>query len=716
MTLSHIVRFMGFVLTVVAAVPLYLSGEMPGIFWAASIAGLSMGVMVGSKAFSRQTEVVLQISVVGTLVVLFLTGFQADDRLLNSINFVFLVTITRGMRLRTSRHFFQLIGLSFLILSVSAITNLDISFGLSFLMYTIFLTWTLVYTHITQQVESSAHPDAVAAKASKFVTGKFLLGSSALGLSLLIFSLTVFVLFPRVSLGYFTPANKGETVQGFSDTIDLGHFGTIEASEKIILRLEFLSGTDNINPETTLYLRGISFDRYDGRGWSKSNNKKFPLRRFNSEEYFSVHDRYYSDSGSQRILEYNIYQEPLHNEIPAIFSIPRLSEIKPQYNRVTHRQKRVKFSMDWMGDITHNQEDYEALDYTVRSRLMNPAFVNHNLTSPKYDRSMALLYTQLPAGLDRRISQYARELSEESDTSYDSAFAIEKALKWNYRYTTEGRGFSADPVANFLFESKEGHCEYFSTAMVVLLRSLGIPARPVNGFLGSQYNSYGDYYIVTEANAHSWVEVFFPKRGWVTFDPTPPAVAEELVSASFTEMNLFLDYMKLQWYKWVVFYNLDRQILLYTGLWNTLLPDSQHIDLGTHVSAREFRMKMGSTVRNMENWKIAVLMFVLIGFVPGVRFFSRVYGQRKETRASYLGNMSLKLKKLLNRKGFPVTPGLTLPALSKQSKQVQFSAQSELDQLVVLIEKGRWDPSETVHEEKIKSLYKAVSRSSTVRQ
>ena len=97
MTLSRIVRFMGFALTVVAAVPLYLSGEMPGIFWAASIAGLSMGLMVGSKVFSRYIEIVLQILVMGTLVVLLLTGFETSDRLLNSINFVFLVTITRGM-------------------------------------------------------------------------------------------------------------------------------------------------------------------------------------------------------------------------------------------------------------------------------------------------------------------------------------------------------------------------------------------------------------------------------------------------------------------------------------------------------------------------------------------------------------------------------------------------------------------------------------------
>ena len=78
--------------------------------------------------------------------------------------------------------------------------------------------------------------------------------------------------------------------------------------------------------------------------------------------------------------------------------------------------------------------------------------------------------------------------------------------------------------------------------------------------------------------------------------------------------------------------------------------------------------------------------------------------------------MALKLKDLLNRKGFTVTPGLTLPSLSEQGEKMHFSAKSELDQLVTLIEEGRWDPSATVRDEKIKNLYQVVSRSSAVRQ
>ena len=197
-------------------------------------------------------------------------------------------------------------------------------------------------------------------------------------------------------------------------------------------------------------------------------------------------------------------------------------------------------------------------------------------------------YTQLPLELDERINALSKEYSDGAQNPYALAFSIENALKKDYSYTTEGVGRSTDPISNFLFERKKGHCEYFATAMVLMMRTQGIPARPVNGFLGSQYNSYGDYYIVTEANAHTWVEVFFPEYGWITFDPTPPSLSESYFSTAFTNLGLWLDSMKLQWYKWVVFYNLDRQVLLYTGLWNAILPDSKNIDLGTRVSAREF--------------------------------------------------------------------------------------------------------------------------------
>ena len=79
-----------------------------------------------------------------------------------------------------------------------------------------------------------------------------------------------------------------------------------------------------------------------------------------------------------------------------------------------------------------------------------------------------------------------------------------------------------DPIGDFLFRYRSGHCEYFATAMVLMLRSQGIPARFVTGFLGGENNRLG-YYIVRQSNAHAWVEAYLPDSGWTVFDPTPPA-------------------------------------------------------------------------------------------------------------------------------------------------------------------------------------------------
>ena len=717
MTLSRMIRFMSFVLIGVAAIPLYLSEAMPKMFWPIAVGGLIMAVIIGSKTFSRTIETVIKVLVVVNLLILVFIGLQQGDRLLNSINLVFLATISRGMRLETSRHYFQLIGLSFLILIASTIMNFDISFAVAFLVYTILLTWMLVYTHIFQQIESSTQHATHIEKASKFVSGKFLLGSSLLGLVLLILSLTVFFLFPRFTLGFFASGKKGETVQGFSDSINLGHFGILKTSSKIILRLEFLSGEENLNAETSVYLRGVSFDNYNGSGWSKSELKSYPLLQYSRDGYLSIPYKINPELTNDREFEYNIYQEPLHNETPVVFAATKPLAIKSQNSRFSlRREKKKGFFVDDMQDLTHDQGDNISLVYTVRSMLMNHTEMNFDQVKHGYPKSLEERYTQLPHELDGRISDLAKEYSDGAQSPYDLALSIENALKKDYNYTTEGVGWPTDPISNFLFERKQGHCEYFATSMVLMMRTLGIPARPVNGFLGSQYNSYGEYYIVTEANAHTWVEIFFPEYGWITFDPTPPSLSESYFSAGFTDLRFWLDSMKHQWYKWVVFYNLDRQILLYTGLWNAILPDSKNIDLGTHVSAREFRTKMRSTIRSMTNWKTAAVMISAIGFIPGIQFMYHYYRKRKMPGRSHLDRLAVKLKDLLTRKGFTVTPGLTLPGLSKQGEKMQFSAKGELEQLVTLIEEGRWDPSATAHEEKIKNLYQVVSRSSAVRQ
>ncbi|MBW7473770.1 transglutaminase [Paenibacillus oenotherae] len=154
--------------------------------------------------------------------------------------------------------------------------------------------------------------------------------------------------------------------------------------------------------------------------------------------------------------------------------------------------------------------------------------------------SVSDMYLQLPSGLPSRVSDLALEISRDGATPYDKVRAIESYLQSNFKYTNEpdlSKKESKDFVDAFLFEMKEGYCDYYSTAMAVLTRSIGIPARWVKGYApgsmpidpetlrlegtGVDVNPEGKgTYTVRNADAHSWVEVYFEGYGWFPFEPT----------------------------------------------------------------------------------------------------------------------------------------------------------------------------------------------------
>jgi hypothetical protein len=173
-------------------------------------------------------------------------------------------------------------------------------------------------------------------------------------------------------------------------------------------------------------------------------------------------------------------------------------------------------------------------------------------------------YTQLP-DLPARVGNLADSLTQGLDNNYDRVIAINDFLHTEFVYTLDlPRSARQATLEYFLFERGEGHCEYFSTAMVVLLRSLGIHAREVNGFLGGQWNDFGQYLAVTQNEAHSWVEVWFPGHGWLQFDPTPGGTGTSTAVTSWLWPGRFLfDGLQHRWNKWVLDYDMESQSGLY---------------------------------------------------------------------------------------------------------------------------------------------------------
>jgi len=199
--------------------------------------------------------------------------------------------------------------------------------------------------------------------------------------------------------------------------------------------------------------------------------------------------------------------------------------------------------------------------YSGVSRL--PQFQLEKLRSAgaEYPSAITDAYLQLPPKMDSRISDLAQSVTAKAQTPVDKAIALETFLRTKYSYTLDLSGKPGnDPLAYFLFKKRAGHCEYFASAMAVMLRTLQIPSREVNGFLPGEYNSLGGDYIVRASDAHSWVEAYFPGSGWVVFDPTPPAAASQ--SGMFSRLALIADWLELTWNEWVINYDFGHQIQL----------------------------------------------------------------------------------------------------------------------------------------------------------
>ena len=177
---------------------------------------------------------------------------------------------------------------------------------------------------------------------------------------------------------------------------------------------------------------------------------------------------------------------------------------------------------DFTGSLFNPFRNYAPVRYYGVSRLPESRSLKIARRAGRLSRRNTRICICSFPTLDTRIPTLAQSITAKAANPYDKANVIENYLRTRYSYTLELTGKpGADPLAQFLFVTNAGHCEYFASAMAIMLRTLGIPSREVNGFLPGEYNDLAGDYIVRASDAHSWVEAYFPGSGWITFDPTP---------------------------------------------------------------------------------------------------------------------------------------------------------------------------------------------------
>ncbi|HYG64572.1 MAG TPA: DUF3488 and transglutaminase-like domain-containing protein [Thermoanaerobaculia bacterium] len=360
-------------------------------------------------------------------------------------------------------------------------------------------------------------------------------------LAAVLLAVPIFALLPRVRAPFIVGRgmSTGTTLEaaGFSDEVTLDSIGNIRSSREVALRLVQEGG--QFDPDEEVRFKAATYDVYQGGSWRRSPQVG-PLRREQGIRF--------PLSREEPLRWVRIWLQPMRSR-----SLP----LPVQSAIVEPRTPRLE--IDQGGAVSLSFDPVEIIEYRVG--LAGQPVLLGKVPGPAPEPTLDL------SGVTPRISGLAARVMGEGPAG-ERAYRLETHLVQSYSYTLDFRGRSSDnPIEEFLFRYRSGQCEYFASSMVLMLRSQGIPARLVTGFLGGEHNPFEGYYIVRDSNAHAWVEAYLPGTGWRTFDPTPPAGRPE----TGQEGNWLLaqqawDYLLFRWDRYVLTFGLYDQIRLFSGL------------------------------------------------------------------------------------------------------------------------------------------------------
>lgn len=264
------------------------------------------------------------------------------------------------------------------------------------------------------------------------------------------------------------------------------------------------AGMGGQEPPPVYYFRGQTYDTYTGIGWTS-----YPV----SEADYSAGASLLSPQTEAASLNYRSvrqYVQRAGDQGGTLFVSGELSGVDQA------------FHVSWRGQDDLITAQTDALVYWASSRQAQAPLSRLRSAGTNYAASIQARYLQLPADLPERVRGLALDLTAAQATPYDQAVAIEAYLReFPYTLDVPAPALGRDAADFFLFDLKKGYCDYYATAMAVLARAAGIPARIVIGYASNLFDNERGQFVVTEADSHAWVEIYFPGIGWVEFEPTP---------------------------------------------------------------------------------------------------------------------------------------------------------------------------------------------------
>lgn len=559
-------------------------------------------------------------------------GDNPEGKLLAGVHLIVYLTWIVLLQHKTTYRYWLLMALGVLQVAVASVLTSGGWFGFCAIGYVFAAIWTLSVFSLYRADQQFA-AERQAAPTEEAASGSFVSRSLALGsvqheagerwLSMrfvggvaftsvagLIVSALFFALIPRVWVG--APLTFGDedlpgglgrrSVSGFSSEVRLGDMGPILESRDPVLDLKLFdqrTGTILLpneyaerlgQPEPML--RGAVLSQYkDGRWRTDKDSENAPQRLFPKVGVIDVRQE--------------VRLEPTNNDV--LFCMGRAGAL-------LDGQRRPNARYQWLTDVAYRGTDWprsKMANYTVYSEYPKPDSSGvTGLTVSDQARSRYSSTRYLERNLDipgrlarlvelaRRIVRDEQQLRQRRLTDLEAARALEAHLRdsgqYTYSLSLAIQDPGIDPVEDFLFNRRSGHCEYYASALVLMLRAAGIPARLITGYKGGLYDSSSGTLAIEQRFAHAWVEAWIGGRTWVTFDGTPVESRDDIIAAVGANRSLLSSLSSTlsgMWTQNVINISLDRQEEVFyrplrelaanlwaglVGLWNS--PETSLVD------------------------------------------------------------------------------------------------------------------------------------------
>jgi len=554
-----------------------------------------------------------------------------------TVHLVFFLAVMKVLTSKTSRDYLYTAVIAFLELLAAAILSINLNF---FVFLALFLLFAIAALTSSEIRRSMAKSPATARRGVRRFHPRLAALSLLATLGILLLTAGLFFFLPRTADAAFAHLISHRIfLPGLSDHVTLGEIGEIKTSSRPVMHISVY----NPGPPEPFKWRGGALTGFDGRHWFNADQ---------TEDAIPADHGHVNLSGSAfrpngRRISYIVEMDEIEND--ALFFAGTPEQVELRYPGI-FRTATGSFRLGHAPPPSFRYEAYSLLEEP-------PEAAEPVSPPPVLDARERETDLQLPP-LDPRIPQLARTMSSGATSDLERARDIERHLRSDFAYTLQlPSAEPRDPLAYFLFTRKKGHCEYFASAMAVMLRTLNIPSRLATGFQSGIYNPLTELWLIRASDAHSWVEAWIPGRGWTTFDPTPPEPPHS--PSLLTRAGLYLDAAQTFWQEWVVSYDPGHQ---------GTLADRLEQDAG-RMGIRWFDSLSGAPSR----WDASVMVWlrhdglIAAGFLAlgGLLWFFvppafRLLGMRRRVRRVRLGQASVadatvlyqRMLQILRRRGY----------------------------------------------------------------